>query len=425
MSQETPLLDPERIAALATYEIMDTLPEFDFDALTDIASEICGTPVALISLMDEHRQWFKSNCGLPEITECPAEVTVCSTTICSNDILYVPDLTKDQRFKDLPIVTGPPDLRAYCGVPLINDDGFALGTLCVVDFKPFELSGSQREAVRRLARQAMSLLELRRQILVRDGLLKEVSEAKRAADEAREKSDSFLYSIFPKSVAHELKTKSHVEPKYYEMATILFADFMDFALLTEGLEPARLIEQLNKNFSRFDQIAAQNRVVTLRTVGDGYLCAAGLPEKNNTHCVDACLTALQLQKFLSESNQQREMLHLKPWRQRIGINTGPMVAGVVGTKRFTYDVWGTAVNTAARLEQACEPDRINISTSTLHHLGGLFETVSRGQIEVKNLGAIDMHFLDRIKPEYSADTDGCVPNEDFWSAFGKENGATI
>ena len=106
-------------------------------------------------------------------------------------------------------------------------------------------------------------------------------------------------------------------------------------------------------------------------------------------------------------------LRLKPWRQRIGINTGSAVAGVVGVKRLTYDVWGTAVNTAARLEQACEPDRINISSSTVHHVDGLFETEPRGQIEVKNLGAIDMHFLNRIKLEYSEDADGCVPNEIF------------
>ena len=95
-----------------------------------------------------------------------------------------------------------------------------------------------------------------------------------------------------------------------------------------------------------------------------------------------------------------------------------MVAGVVGTKRYTYDVWGTAVNTAARLEQACEGHKINISSSTLHHIGDLFETEPRGQIEVKNLGAIDMHFLDRIKPEYAADETGYLPNDKFWAAAG-------
>ena len=252
---------------------MDTPPDFEQDALTELAAEICGFPVALISLMDEHRQWFKSNYGIPEITECPTEVAVCSTTICSNDIMYVPDLTKDNRFKDLPVVSGEPYIQAYCGMPLINPEGHTLGTLCIMDFEPHELTASQREAVRRLAQQSMSLLELRRQLISRDALLKEMSDATQAIDEARAKSDEYLYSIFPYSIAEELKTKGSVEPRFYEMATILFADFKDFTLLTDGMEPVRLIEQLNNNFARFDQIASDNRVVTLRTVGDGYLCA--------------------------------------------------------------------------------------------------------------------------------------------------------
>ena len=142
-----------------------------------------------------------------------------------------------------------------------------------------------------------------------------------------------------------------------------------------------------------------------------------MPDRNNTHPVDSCLTALGLQKFVNEGNAQREKLRLKPWQQRIGINTGPMIAGVVGTNRMTYDVWGTAVNSAARLEQACEPGRINISASTFHHVGEMFETEPRGRIEVKNLGAIDMYFLNRIKPVYSSDANGCVPNDSFWPAF--------
>lgn len=413
------LADPARLAALATYQVLDTPPDFDQDALTTIAAEICGFPVAFISVLDERRQWIKSNYGAPHITECPAEVSVCRTTICANDILYVPDLTKDPRFKDLATVTGEPNLRAYCGFPLINPEGFAIGTLCVVDLVPHELSPAQRESVRRLARQAMSLLELRRQLLARDAVLDQLSAAKLAAENAGKRADALLHSIFPAAIAEELKAEGSVKPRYYELATILFSDFKDFSLLTEGLEPARLIEQLNRNFANFDEIAAANRVVTVRTVGDGCLCAAGLPETNRTHPLDACLAALQLQRSIAASNRQREKLRLKPWLQRIGINTGPVVAGVVGSKRYTYDIWGTAVNAAARLEQACEPGRINISSSTFHYAQGLFETEPRGSIEVKNLGAIDMYFLNRIRPAFSADAEGCVPNEAFWQRSGK------
>lgn len=420
-----PLSNPERLAALATYEGMDTPPEFEYDALTEIAAEICGFPVALISLMDEHRQWFKSNYGVPDMAECPTEISVCSTTVCANDILYVPDLTKDARFKDLPSVAGEPYIRAYCGMPLINPDGFALGTLCIMDFEPHELTPSQRETVRRLSRQAMSLLELRRQLIAREAMLREVNAAKQEAEEAREKSDVLLHSVFPTEIARELRTKGRVEPRFYELATILFADFKDSTLLTEGMEPARLIEHLNNNFATIDEVGVANRVVTLRTVGDGCLCVAGLPETNRTHPIDMCLMALQLQQSITKKNQQREQLRLKPWQLRIGINTGPVVAGVVGTKRYTYDIWGSAVNTAARLEQACDPGRVNISSSTLYYLKDSFETEPRGSIEVKNMGAIDMHFLNRIKPEFSTDSDGFVPNETFLQRTGTERTSAI
>jgi len=421
MSYPIPDNESERLAALAIYQVMDTPPEFEQDALTEIAAEICGYPVALITLLDERRQWFKSNYGIPDISECPREVTVCSTTICANELLYVPDLTADPRFRDSPIVAGEPHLRAYCGMPLVNPEGFAIGTLCIMDFETHELTPSQREAIRRLAQQAMALLELRRQLLNRDAMLGEIEKAKTEADEARRKSDAVISGLFPASIAEELKAAGSVEPRYYELATVMFADFKDFTLLTEGMEPARLIEQLSDAFARMDEIAAANRLITLRTEGDGYLCAAGLPEKNRTHAIDACLTALQFQKFIGESNRQRELLRLKPWRQRIGINTGSLIAGVVGTQRFTYDVWGSAVNAAARLEQACEPERINISASTLHYVGDLFETEPRGSVEVKNLGAIDMHFLNRIRPEYSEDGDGTVPNGAFWDGAGADN----
>lgn len=409
--------EADRLAALERYQVLDTPPEFDYDALTELAAEICRCPVALISLIDERRQWFKSNYGFPaDIPECPREVTVCSTTVCSNELLYVPDLTRDPRFRDLPIVAGEPYLRFYCGMPLINREGHALGTLCVVDFEAHELSPSQREAVRRLAQQAMAQLELRRQLLERDALLAEVSAAKAAAEAARERSDALLRTMLPGPIAEELKTEERVRSRYHESATVLFADFHRFTELTTALEPARLLEQLNLNFARFDEICAANRLETLKTIGDAYMAVGGVPEPNRTHPIDACLAALQMQKILGQANRQRERLRLAPWQLRIGIKTGSLVAGVVGTRRFTYDVFGHAVNAARRLEEACAPGRVNISGSTFHQVAALFEAEPRGRVEVKNMGALDMYYLDRIRPELSADAEGCVPNERFWQA---------
>lgn len=414
-----PANETERLAALAMYRVLDTPPEFAHDALTELAAEICGVPVAMISLVDERRQWFKAKYGLPaDFTECPREMTVCSSTICANDQIYVPDLTKDDRFKALPVVTGQPFIRFYCGMPLINRDGFALGTLCVVDFQPHELTPSQREAVRRLSQQAMAQLELRRQLLDNGDLLKQVAEERRVAEAEQERSDALLRSIMPRTIAEELRANGRVQPRYHEHATILLADFKDFTRLTEGLDPARLVDQLNQNFARFDDIAAAHRLETLKTIGDAYLCVGGLPEPNRSHPVDACLAALAMQKFVADGNRQRERLRMPPWHLRIGVNTGSLVAGVVGTRHLTYDVWGNTVNVAQRLEAAGTPGRVNISASTLHHVSAVFAIEARGAIEIKHLGAIDMYFLDRIKPEFSADAEGTAPNEAFWKALG-------
>ncbi len=411
--------ETDRLAALALYRIMDTPPEFAFDAVTELAAEICGCPVALISLMDERRQWMKSKYGVPaDYTECPREITVCNATLCSNDLIYVPDLTTHERYKHLPIVTEEPHIRFYCGMPLINREGHALGTLCVVGFEPHELRPSQREAVRRLSQQAMALLELRRQLIERDALLEELAQAKTSAEQARDQSDDLLRNILPQKVAEELKASGHVEPRFHEAITILYSDFKEFTLLTETLDPARLLAQLDQNFGRFDDIAKMNRLETIKTIGDAYLCAGGLPETNRTHAIDACLAALQMQAFIRNANRQREKLRLPSWELRIGVNSGSVIAGVVGQRRFTYDIWGNSVNVAQRLEEACEPGRVNVSASTLHHVARLFQTEPRGQVDVKHIGAVDMYFLDRIRPEFSADPDGHMPNAEFWRASG-------
>jgi adenylate cyclase len=215
--------------------------------------------------------------------------------------------------------------RTYEGTRLVRD-GYALGTLCVVDFEAHEISPSQREAVRRLAQQAMAQLELHRQLVERDVLLRQLSEAKAAAEAARERSDVLLRNTMPASIAEELKAHDRVPPRYHEEATVRFADFKDFVRLTETLDPASLVEQLGQNFARFDQIVEANRLETLKTIGDAYMCVGGLPEPNRTHAIDACLAALQMQKFLRD---ERERLHLVPWELRIGIRTGSLVAGIV------------------------------------------------------------------------------------------------
>jgi adenylate cyclase len=409
-----PANDAERVAAVKSYQLLDTAPEIAYDEITELAAQICQCPVAVIGLIDETRDWKKSAYGFPP-DQCtsPRELSICSSTICGSDLIVSSDLTKDERYWDNPAVTGGPKLRFYCGMPLINPQGYALGTLCVVDFQPREMTIQQMEAMRRLSHQAVSQFELRRSVLELERRMEELSEARRDAEKERERSDRLLLNILPRAVAEELRTKEQVTPRYHESVTIMFADFEGFSRLTEQIEPKSLIEQLDQFFSAFDAIAARHRLEKLKTIGDAYMCVGGLPEPNRTHDVDVCLAALSFIEFIRRTNAQREKLRLPRWDLRIGIHGGPVMAGVVGKSKFIYDIWGDAVNIAARLEAAGGAGRINVSDTVYSRVRSLMEFEPRGAVEIKNKAPINMHFLTRIKPGFSRDPEGLRPNDAF------------
>jgi GAF domain-containing protein len=160
-----PANEAARIAALDKYAILDTDPEQSFDDLTLLASFACKTPIALISLVDEDRQWFKSRIGI-EASETSREIAFCSSAILQPDVFVVPDALADDRFRDNPLVVSDPHIRFYAGAPLINEDGFALGTLCVVDRAPRELAPDEREALKALSRLVLAQLEFRRNLIL-------------------------------------------------------------------------------------------------------------------------------------------------------------------------------------------------------------------------------------------------------------------
>ncbi len=170
MAAASPTSEAARVAALNRYAILDSEPEQSFDDLVTLAAHICHAPMAMLSLVDDHRQWFKSKLGV-QVRETPRETSICAHAIQQGNLFIVPDTLQDERFNQNPLVTGEPHVRFYAGAPLINEDGFALGTLCVVDREPRELEPDQKEAISALARLALRQMELRMNLqLLKDAL---------------------------------------------------------------------------------------------------------------------------------------------------------------------------------------------------------------------------------------------------------------
>lgn len=411
MDFPVPENETARVKAVDSYRIIGTPPEAIFDDVAELAAQILGCPVGIINFISDTREWLKAKYGLtPELVEMPRGTT-CSTTLCQSDLLVVPDLREDHRFQAMPYVSGAPFCRFYAGMPLINPEGYALGTLCVVDFEPRQITFAQAEAIRRLSRQVVGQLELRRNLM-------ELAAAREALATEKEKAQDLLLNILPAEIADELEREKRVEPRYYASATIMFTDFIGFTRFAESLEPRRLMEDLHQHFSAFDEIVVRHRLEKLKTIGDAYMCAGGLPEPNQTHPVDACLAALEIQGYMARMNALRDRMRLPPWELRIGIHTGSVMAGVVGKRKFTYDIWGDAVNVAALMEANGAAGRINLSESTYHLIKNFFATEDRGTIKAKNKGGLPMFFLTRIKPHFSRDSLGRIPNSEFAAARG-------
>lgn len=496
----------DRIKALERYEILGTPTEVEFDDLTWLASYICGAPIALVSLTDSHRQWFKSKVGLSE-PEAPREVAFCAHAILEPDRpMVVQNALNDDRFADNPLVTADPNLRFYAGQPLITPDGYPLGTLCVMDRIPRDLSPTQLEALKILGRCVMTQMELRLNLkrLNQQQTRQQEAEAKlRASDQqivnllenmmdaffatdrrgfftyinpeamavlrlegqeivnqsiwqvvpemigttfrqqfrqaleqqrsavfeefyesgkrwleirifpsydgmsvffhditlrkqtevalrlAQEKSERLLLNIIPKPIIERLKQETAIIADYFDEVTVLFADIVGFTELSSQVTPIELVGLLNRIFSRFDQLAEQHGLEKIKTIGDAYMVAGGLPQPQADHADSIAQMAIAMQRevvhFTTRENQTIAL--------RIGIHTGPVVAGVIGSRKFSYDLWGDTVNIASRMESCGLSGGTQVTASTYERLRDRYQFEPRGVITVKGKGEMMTYWL--------------------------------
>lgn len=255
-----------------------------------------------------------------------------------------------------------------------------------------EIEDSKSEAQKQLIEKTV---ENERMVRDQNILLEQkVEERTHELRAAMQKSDDLLLNILPESTALELKQHGKAKTKMYDNVTVLFTDFKNFTDISSKMDPELLVEEIDACFSAFDNIISRYNVEKIKTVGDAYIAVAGLPIPSEHHAEQAIQAAIEIKKFISSRKQEKLSRGEMPFDIRIGINTGPLVAGIVGTKKFAFDIWGDAVNTAARMEQHGEPGKINISGNTYDLVKDKFTCMYRGKIYAKNKGEIDMYFVE-------------------------------
>jgi class 3 adenylate cyclase len=215
----------------------------------------------------------------------------------------------------------------------------------------------------------------------------------------KERTENLLSNVLPKNTADELMAKGKATKIKYNFVTVLFSDIQGFTKIAEETNPEILIDDLDKFFFHFDSVVEKYGIEKIKTIGDAYMCAGGIPEKNRTNPVEVILAALEMQDYMNRLKASAQQVGMKYWDIRVGIHTGTVVAGVVGQKKLSYDIWGDTVNTASRMESSGEGGKINISGTTYEFVKDFFVCEHRGKMPVKYKGEIDMYFIHGIKED--------------------------
>lgn len=223
----------------------------------------------------------------------------------------------------------------------------------------------------------------------------EIEKQKKIIEASKLQSDTLLLNILPEEIADELKRFGKSYARKHEQVSVLFSDIKGFTSITETLSPVKLVTQLDEIFGAFDNIIAKYKMEKIKTIGDAYMCASGLPQSDSENAIKAVKAGLDMQQFIKGFGTANKIQNLPAFEIRIGIHTGPLVAGVVGLNKFVYDIWGDAVNLAAQMEQQGESGKVNISGDTYALVKDFFECTYRGKIETKNKKQVDMYFVEK------------------------------
>jgi ligand-binding sensor domain-containing protein/class 3 adenylate cyclase/predicted metal-dependent HD superfamily phosphohydrolase len=240
-----------------------------------------------------------------------------------------------------------------------------------------------------------------------------VLQQQKLLQQEKDKTENLLKNVIPEMTADELKRKGKVNARAYRHVTVLFTDFVGFSKITEQMKPADLVNRLDMYFRKFDEIIVRNNLEKIKTIGDAYMCVGGAPLRNKSNPVDTVLAALQIQDFMLKLKNEAIANHTDYWELRLGVNTGPVTAGVIGRQRLAFDIWGSTVNHAQRMEMLGKPGSVTITGNTFDHIQPYFECSYKGKVKTKSRGLIDMYVVERIKPELSERGEGIVPNNRF------------
>ncbi len=267
------------------------------------------------------------------------------------------------------------------------------------------------KAIKRQQRRLAFLVERRTKTITKQKNQIEIQNKK--IEKEKEKADKLLLNILPQETADELKNKGVAKTRQYRKVTVMFTDIKDFSKVAETMDPDRLVKSLDNLFREFDKIIEKYEIEKIKTMGDAYMAVGGVPLRDKENPINCVLAALEIQRFMERLKQESIERGEGFWELRIGIHTGDVIAGVIGSKRIAYDVWGSTVNVAQRIETSGETWKVNISESTYEQIFPYFQCTDRGKIPTKNTGEISMYFVDGIKPHLSVKAEGIVPNKKF------------